>query len=105
MIALEAMAGDPELRRERVQLVEADVAGHVAPVLERQLHVLVRHQLVDHHGHQAGSVGPQRRTSLITKSEPPGTSLLETILASFQRPIAPIRSMPRKRSSELRSAT
>ena len=46
----------------------------------------------------------QRRVSLMTKSEPPGTSLLLRTFASLNLPIAPIRSNPWKRSSELPSA-
>src|SRR4051794_27760583 len=34
VVALEAVARDPELRRERVQLLERPVHGHVAPALE-----------------------------------------------------------------------
>jgi hypothetical protein len=51
VVALEAMARDPELRRERVQLLEVHVARHVAPVLERQPDVGVLDELVDHHRH------------------------------------------------------
>jgi histidine ammonia-lyase len=47
VVALEAMAGYPELRREGVQLLEALVADEVAPVPERQQGVRILAELVD----------------------------------------------------------
>jgi hypothetical protein len=47
VVALEAMAGYSELRREGMQLLEALVADEVAPVPERQQGVRILAELVD----------------------------------------------------------
>jgi hypothetical protein len=47
VVALEPVAGDPEPRRELVQLLEAVVADQVAPVPERQPGMRVLAELVD----------------------------------------------------------
>ena len=51
VIALEAMAGDADLRREGVELVEAVVGHEMAPVPERQPDVRVLAQFVDQDRH------------------------------------------------------
>src|SRR5689334_4572913 len=62
VISLEAVARDPELRRERVQLLERPVHRHVAPVLEAVRDVGVLAQGVDEDGHE--SLDPSWRVGL-----------------------------------------
>src|SRR3954470_5242246 len=62
VVALEAVARDPELRRERVQLLERPVHGHVAPALEAVRDVRVLPQRVDENGHE--SLDPSWRLGL-----------------------------------------
>src|SRR4051794_7129969 len=62
VVALEAMAGDAERRRERVQLREGTVHGHVAPVLDREADVGVAAQGIDEGGQ--GAPGPSWRLGL-----------------------------------------
>src|SRR4029078_8116630 len=53
VVALEAVTRDAELRRERVELLEGAVHGHVAPVLEAVRDVRVLPQRVDENGHES----------------------------------------------------
>src|SRR3954463_14869763 len=51
VVALEALARDAQRGGEGVELVEALVAHHVAPVLDRPPDVRVLAELVDQYGH------------------------------------------------------
>ena len=65
MITLEAVAGDPKSLGENVQLLEAVVANHMAPVLEGEPGVRVGAELVDED--QGASIA-QPRAALIIRT-------------------------------------